>query len=38
VGIAHPHLLTIELIQAELPRLKKKARLVPVSQVVEPAG
>jgi polysaccharide deacetylase 2 family uncharacterized protein YibQ len=38
VGIAHPHPLTIELIQAELTQLKKKVRLVPVSQVVEQAG
>jgi polysaccharide deacetylase 2 family uncharacterized protein YibQ len=38
IGIAHPHPLTIELIQAEMPTLKKTIQLVPVSKVVEKVG
>jgi polysaccharide deacetylase 2 family uncharacterized protein YibQ len=38
IGIAHPHPLTLELIQAELPTLTDKVKLVPVSKVVEKMG
>ncbi|MDJ0782058.1 MAG: divergent polysaccharide deacetylase family protein [Desulfosarcinaceae bacterium] len=38
IGIAHPHPLTIELIKAGLPDLKKQVSLVPVSAVVQVAG
>jgi polysaccharide deacetylase 2 family uncharacterized protein YibQ len=38
IGIAHPHPLTLDLIQAELPTLKDKVNLVPVSKVVKRVG
>ena len=38
IGIAHPHPLTVELIQAGLPELNEKVRLVPASKVVRVAG
>ncbi|MBA2847833.1 divergent polysaccharide deacetylase family protein [Thermosulfuriphilus ammonigenes] len=34
VAIGHPHKETLEVLKKELPRLKKKARLVPLSQVL----
>jgi polysaccharide deacetylase 2 family uncharacterized protein YibQ len=34
VGIGHPHPSTYEVLKQMLPELKKKARLVPASQVV----
>jgi polysaccharide deacetylase 2 family uncharacterized protein YibQ len=38
IGIAHPHPLTIELMQKDLPELKRKVTLVPASKVVQKAG
>jgi uncharacterized protein len=38
IGIAHPHPLTIELMQAGLPDLRRKVTLVPASKVVQKAG
>lgn len=38
VGIAHPYKVTHAILQAELPEILKKARLVPVSEVVEFTG
>lgn len=34
IGIAHPHDLTVTLFKEELPKLRKRVRLVPASEVV----
>ena len=38
IGIGHPHLETYQALKKALPRLKKKTRLVPVSDVVHVVG
>jgi polysaccharide deacetylase 2 family uncharacterized protein YibQ len=38
VGIAHPHAATYEVLRDVLPELKKKAILVPASEIVHIAG
>ena len=38
VGIAHPHLLTYQVLNEMLPDLQKKIRLVPASEIVHPVG
>lgn len=38
IGIAHPHPLTVEMMQKGLPELRKKVTLVPASKVVHEAG
>lgn len=34
VGIAHPHMITFDVLRSLLPRLRKEIQLVPASQVV----
>ena len=38
VGIAHPHTVTFDVLRDVLPDLKKKAKLVPASEVVHIVG
>jgi polysaccharide deacetylase 2 family uncharacterized protein YibQ len=38
VGIGHPHIITFDVLRSILPQLKKKATLVPASQIVAEIG
>ena len=38
IGIAHPHHVTLEVLQSMIPELKKKVLLVPASEVVHIVG
>lgn len=38
IGIGHPHAVTYEVLQEELPTLRKKVRLVHASELVGPLG
>jgi polysaccharide deacetylase 2 family uncharacterized protein YibQ len=38
IGIAHPHEVTVQIIEEMLPGLKKRVQLVPASAVVHPVG
>ena len=38
IGIGHPHPITIDVLQEELPKLKNKVELVPASAVVHVIG
>ena len=38
VGICHPHTVTYEVLAREMPEIKKKVRLVPVSELVTVIG
>jgi uncharacterized protein len=38
IGIAHPHRVTLEVLQSMIPELKEKVLLVPASEVVHIVG
>ena len=38
VAIGHPHALTYQILQEELPEIQKKVTIVPASALVHPAG
>jgi polysaccharide deacetylase 2 family uncharacterized protein YibQ len=38
LAIGHPHALTLQILQEELPEIQKKVTIVPASAMVHPAG
>jgi uncharacterized protein len=38
LAIGHPHVLTFQILQEELPEIQKKVTIVPASSMVHPAG
>jgi uncharacterized protein len=38
LAIGHPHALTLQILQEELPEIQKKVTIVPASSIVHPAG
>jgi len=38
IGIAHPHIVTYEVLRQEIPRIEKKLELVPASKLVKQVG
>ncbi len=38
VGIGHPHSVTYEVLREMMPELRKKVKLVPASEIVQPVG